>query len=115
MLSLLRIIRRSFALCAAILAADGVAAYLLEFLNYAFIESIGDLMLVEVALLFVVAGLMDFATSIGGAQFRRMILASKEGYSASKHKETERKAAVLFLSGLILLLLLIATAIYDGH
>jgi hypothetical protein len=115
MLSLLRIVRRSFALSAAILAADGIAAYLLEFLNYAFIESIGDLILVEVALLFIVAGLMDFATSIGGAQFRRMILTSKEGYSASKHKETERKAAVLFLAGLILLLLLISTAIYDGH
>jgi uncharacterized membrane protein len=115
MLSFLKIIRRSLELCAALVLVDGIAAFLLNFLNYAFLESIGDLMLVEVALLFILAGLMDFASSIGGTQFRKLILSSKEDYSPSKHKETERRASVFFLAGAILLLILIATAVYESH
>jgi hypothetical protein len=94
------------------LAVDCVGAYLLTFVKYAFIEVIGDLMLGEVAVLFILAGLLDFGSSIGMIQFRRVVLASKEGYSSSKHKESERKASVLCLTGLFLFSILIVATIY---
>ena len=113
MLSFLGILRRSLQLAAAMLAVDCVAAYLLIFFKYTFIEVIGDLMLGEVAVLFILAGLWDFASSIGMIQFRKIVLSSNEGYSSSKHKESERKASVLFLAGLFLFLILIVAAIYE--
>jgi len=113
MLSFLAILRKSLQLVVAMLALDCVAAYLLTLLKYAFIEVIGDLMLGEVAILFIVAGLLDFGSSIGMIQFRRVVLASKEIYSSSKHKESERRASVLCLTGLFLFLILIAATIYE--
>ena len=96
-----------------LLVADSLAAYALTFLSYRFIEVMGDLMLIEVAILFVLAGLLDFSTSIGAAQFRKTILGSKQGYSSSKHKEAEKTALVYFLGGLIIFLMLIVFALYE--
>ena len=113
MLSFLNMLRRSLLLVAGLLAVDTVAGYLLTFLKYTFIEAMGDIMLVEVAALFILAGLLDFASSIGVTQFRKTFLASKQGYSSLKHKESERKALVFFLAGLILFLMLAVSAIYE--
>ena len=96
-----------------LLVADGLAAYGLTFLNFRFVEVMGDLMLIEVAILFVLAGILDFSNSIGAAQFRKTMLGSKEGYSSSKHKETQRTALVYFLGGLIIFLMLIVLALYE--
>ena len=112
MLTLLTVLGRSVRLASVLLVADGLAAYGLTFLSYRFIEIMGDLMLIEVAILFLIAGLLDFFTSIGAAQFRKTLLGSKQGYSSSRHKETEKKALVFFLGGLIIFLILIVLALY---
>ena len=113
MLTLLTVLGRSVRLALGLLVSDGLAAYGLTFLGYRLIEVMGDLMLVEVALLFLLAGLLDFSSSVGAAQFRKTIMGSKDGYSSSKHKETEKKAAVFFLAGLIMFLMLVAFAVYS--
>jgi hypothetical protein len=112
MLSFPRIVRRSVQLATGILVADCVVGFLLTFLRFTFIEVVGDLILGEVAVLFITAGLIDFASSIGATQFRKTILASKQGYSSSKHKMSERQASVLFLAGVILFSILIVVSIY---
>jgi hypothetical protein len=112
MLNFLGILRRAILLAAAIIAVDGLVAYLLSFLNFAFVEMFGDLILVEVATMFILAGLIDFASSVGVAQFRKSFMSAPDGYSALKHKESARRASVLVLAGLILFVLLIAGAIF---
>jgi len=113
MLTLLTVLGRSARLALVLLFADGLAAYGLTFLGFHFIEVIGDLMLIEVAILFMLAGLLDFFTSIGAAQLRKILLGSKQGYSSSRHKEAEKKALVYFLGGLIIFLILIVFALYE--
>ena len=103
---------RALRLVGGLLVADAFTAYLLTFFGHNFVEVAGDLMLVEVAVLFIVAGLLDFSTSIGAAQFRKTIFAAKQGYSAARHKEAGWKALVFFLAGLILLLILVTAALY---
>jgi uncharacterized membrane protein len=112
MLTFLTILGRSLRIAGALLVADGVAAYGLTFLSYRFIETVGDSILIEVAILFIMAGLLDFSSSIGAIQFRKMILGSKQEYSSSAHKEAEKKALVFFLGGVILLLVLVVLALY---
>lgn len=99
-------------LSGVLLSVDGLAAFLLTSANYAFIETIGDLVLVEVAILFILAGLVDFASSVGMAQLRKSFIRGERGYSASRHKESERRASVLVVAGLILFLLLVAAEMY---
>jgi hypothetical protein len=114
MLTFLTILGRSLRIAGSFLAVDAVAAYGLTVLSYGFIEIFGDSMLVEIAILFIIAGLLDFSSSIGAVQFRRTILGSKQEYSSSAHKEAEKKASVFFLSGVILFLVLVALAVYAG-
>ncbi len=114
MLTFLTILGRSLRIAGGLLVADGLAAYSLTFLSYRFIETIGDSMLIEVAILFLLAGLLDFYSSVGAVQFRKVVLGSKQEYSSSAHKEAEKKALVSFLSGVILLLMLIVLALYAG-
>jgi hypothetical protein len=74
------------------------------------VEIIGDLMLIEVAVLFLVAGLIEVSYSIGGAGFRKNVLGLKQEYSQYAHKEAERKALVLIFAGLFMFVVLIAVA-----
>ena len=74
MLTFLTIIGRSMRIAGVLLAADVLLSYCLTFLSYRFIETIGDSMLIEVALLFLLAGLLDFYSSVGAVQFRKVIL-----------------------------------------
>lgn len=114
MLTFLTILGRSLRILGGLLFTDGLVAYGLTFLRYRFIETVGDFMLVEVAVLFLLAGLLDFSSSIGAVEFRKTILGSKQEYSSSAHKDAERKASVFFLGGMILLSMLIIMAIYAG-
>ena len=114
MLTLLTILGRSMRIAGVLLVADGLAAYGLTFLSYRFIEIMGDSMLIEVAILFIIAGLLDYSSSIGAVQFRKTILGSKQEYSSSAHKEAEKKASVFFLGGVILLFSLVLLALYAG-
>jgi hypothetical protein len=113
MLMLLRVLRSSLQLTLVLLAVDGGVAYVLTILHYTLVESLGDLMLAEVAVLFILAGVLDFASSIGVAQFRKTFLGSKQGYSSSKHKASHQSASVLLITGLILLAILIVATVYD--
>jgi hypothetical protein len=112
MLTLLAILGRSLKFAGGLLAADFIMAYTMTFLNYRFVETMGDFMLLEVAILFILAGLLDFSSSIGATQFRKTLLHSKQEYSSVRHKEVERKAAVFFLGGLIIFLVLVIFALY---
>ena len=112
MLTFLAILGRSLRIAAALIVVDFILAYVLTLLTYSLVETMGDLMLFEVAILFILAGLLDFSSSIGAAQFRKTLLHSKLEYSPAKHKEVERKAAVFFLGGLIIFLVLVLFAIF---
>ena len=81
MLTFPTIIGRTLRIVGGLLLADGLAAFALTFLSYRFIEILGDFMLIEVAILFILAGLLDFSRSIGAVQFRKVILGSKQEYS----------------------------------
>jgi hypothetical protein len=113
MLTLLKILRRSLLLAVGLLAADVAAGYLLTYLRFSFVETFGDLMLGEIALLFIAAGILDLGFSVGVAQFRKAFLESKQGYSSARHKEFERRAAVLLLAGLTLFAVLVFVAVYE--
>jgi uncharacterized membrane protein len=112
MLSFRQVLWRSLRIVCLILAVDGAVAYLLALLKYSFIESIGDIMLVEVAVLFILAGLIDFRYSVGMAQIKKVLVGSRDDYSASKHKDSERRALVFVIVGLILFIILILAAAY---
>lgn len=114
MLTFPTIVGRTLRIVGVLLLADGLTAFALTFLSYRFIETLGDFMLAEVAILFILAGLLDFSKSIGALQLKKMILGSKQEYSASVHKEAEKKALVFLLSGVILLSILVALALYSG-
>jgi hypothetical protein len=109
---LLRVLRSSLQLTLVLLAVDGGVAYVLTIFHYTLVESLGDLMLAEVAVLFILAGVLDFASSIGVAQFRKTFLGSKQGYSSSKHKSSLRSASILLVAGLMLLAILIVAAVF---
>jgi hypothetical protein len=113
MLSFPQILRRSLQLVGVILVVDGVIAYFMTLFNYSLIESLGDMILVEVAFLFIFAGLIDFRYSIGMAQVKKIVIGSNEDYSASKHRDSERRALVFVFTGLILFMILIVAAVYQ--
>jgi hypothetical protein len=73
----------------------------------------GDLMLGEVAVLFIIAGILDFSSSIGMAQVRKTFLSSKEDYSPEIRKEKERTAMVFLFTGLVLLVAMILLMVYN--
>jgi hypothetical protein len=73
----------------------------------------GDLMLAEVAALFIIAGILDFSSSIGMAQVRKTFLSSKEDYSPEVRKEKERTAVVFLFTGLVLLVAMVLLMVYN--
>jgi hypothetical protein len=111
MLTFLRIIGRSLLIAAGAIVGDGLVAYGMALFGLSFVEAVGDLMLVEVAILFLVAGLIDFSSSVGAVQFRKAVLGSKQEYSQSAHKDAERKAAVLVLAGVFMFVVLTVVAV----
>ena len=110
MLTFPRILARSLLVAAGAMLGDGLVSFVLSLFGLSFIEIVGDLMLVEIAVLFLVAGLIEFSYSIGGAGFRKNVLGSKQEYSQSAHKEAGRKALVLILAGVFMFVVLIAVA-----
>jgi len=111
MLTFPKILGRSLLICVSAIVADGLVSYVTTLFGSSFIEIMGDLMLVEVAVLFLVAGILDFASSVGGVHLRKAVLGSKQEYSSSAHRETGRKALVLVLAGTLMFLILIAIGI----
>jgi len=111
MLTFPKIITRSMLIVLVVISADSLVASEMIPFGFSFVEIIGDVMLVEVAILFIVAGLIDFSSSIGAAQFRKSVLGSKQDYSQSVHKEAERKAVVLVLAGIFIFMVLLGIAV----
>ena len=111
MLPFLRIVVKSLRIAVIAIVLDSILAYVIMLYGFGFVEIFGDLMLVETAILLIIAGLIDFSSSIGAAQLRRVILHSKQEYSDAAHKEAERRAFAFFIAGLVLFATLIALAI----
>jgi hypothetical protein len=111
MLTFPKILARALLITAGAILCDAFASYGTSFLGFSFVEVMGDLMLVEVAILFLVAGIVDFSSSVGAAHLRQAVLGSKQEYSAFAHKEAERKAVVLVLAGAFMFLILVVIGV----
>jgi hypothetical protein len=111
MLTFPRILCRALLIVGFAVLGDGVVSFGSTRFGFSFIEVIGDVMLVEVAILFIVAALIEFSSSVGGAQLRRLVLGSRQEYSSSAHNEAGRKALVLVLAGMFMFAILIAIAL----
>ena len=114
MLTFPKILGRALLIAASAILSDGFVSFGVTFLGFSFIEIIGDLILVEVAICFLIAGLIDFSSSVGAAHLRKAVLGSAQEYSSLAHKEAERKALVLLLGGTFLFVILIAIAMLIG-
>ena len=109
------VLRRSLITAALLLIGDFAVA-LLPFSTIVDVSPIGvagDLMLAEVALFFIVAGILDSASSVGMVQFRKTFLSSKEEYSPEKRKQRERTAMVFLFTGMMLLVAMVLLTVYD--
>ena len=114
MLTYLDVLRRSLKSACVLLAADASIAFLPFWTK---IESsstgvVGDLLLVEVAGLFIGAGILDISSSAGMTGFRKLFSLDVE-YSPAKRREVERHAMVFLLTGSLLLVAMILLATYD--
>jgi hypothetical protein len=114
MLAYADVFRRSVKYAGMLLAGDVVVAFLPFFawIDSSPIGAIGDLLLVEVAVLFIGAGFLDISSSAGMTGFRKLFSSNVE-YSPTKRKEAERHAIVLLVTGLFLLAAMIVLATYD--
>ena len=74
-------------------------------------ELFGDLLLVETSLLFLLAGVVDFGSSLGFAQFRKLIAGSKEAFTLKLRKEAERRALIFVASGATLFIIMVFLAL----
>lgn len=101
---------KSLKISSVFLVLDSLGDFLLR--NYVNSYSVlGDLLLIESAALFLVAGLIDFGSSLGFVQFRRVMSSSTELFSASKRKDSESRALALIFSGATLFGVLVFLAI----
>lgn len=114
MLTYAQVIRRSMKYAGIFLAGD-LAVALLPFFTWidsSRIGIIGDLLLAEVAALFIMGGIVDVSSSAGMTGFRKLFSSNIE-YSAAKRKESESRALVFLIAGSLLLAAMIALATYD--
>jgi len=113
MLTYSQVLRRSVKIGAFLGILDLGAALFSTFFGFSPSAILGNLLLLEIAVLFIAAGLLEFSSSIGMVQFKRVVLSSKEEFSGTRRKETERSALVYVLAGLILLAVMILLALVD--
>jgi hypothetical protein len=114
MLTYADVFRQSLKYSGIILAGDLVVAFLpfSSWIDSSRIGTVGDLILVEVAVLFMIAGILDISSSAGMAGFRKLFSPNVE-FSSAKRREVERKAMVFLICGFLLLVAMIVLAIYD--
>jgi hypothetical protein len=74
---------------------------------------LGDLMLVEVGLLAILGGFLEFSRSKGVFEFRRLAFGEEEEFSSGKHTEASRSAVTFFSAALLLFSLLIVLALLE--
>lgn len=108
-----KIVRRSLRVCVLLVAVDLVVALLSSIIGRSPASAFGNLLLLEVAALFIAAGLLDLSSSVGMSQFKRSVMSSKEEFSPSKRRESEQHTLVFFLAGSILFAATVLLTIYD--
>jgi len=74
-------------------------------------DVLGDLMLVEVGLLTIFGGFLEFSRSRTVYDFRRLTLGEQEEFSSAKFKEASRDAVPFFSAALLLFSFLIVLAL----
>jgi hypothetical protein len=94
-----------------LLVTDFAVGELLVPLGLSALGVLGDLMLLEVGILAVLGGLIEFSRSKGVYEFRRLALRSKEEFSTVKHLEASRVAVALFSAALTLFFILVVLAL----
>jgi hypothetical protein len=114
MLTFPKVLGKSLLITIGAILCDSLVSLGGTLFGFSFIEIVGDLMLVEVAVLFLIAGLIEFSSSVGAAHFRKAILGSKQGYDQAAHVAAGRRALVLVLAGTFMFLVLVAVAVLSG-
>jgi len=74
---------------------------------------LGELMLVQVGLLTILGGFLEFSRSKGVYEFRRVAFGEEEEFSSAKHREASRSAVAFFSAALLLFSLLIVLALLE--
>ena len=77
-----------------ILLINVIVASASTWLGFRATDVLGNLLLVEIAAFFIVAGILDFSTSVGIAQLRKVLFPGRGGFSTSGRRESERSALV---------------------
>jgi hypothetical protein len=111
MLSYSQVLRRSLKIAAILVVTDLTIAFVTMRLDLPPAGVFGDLLLLEVAALILLAGLVDFGSSLGISHLRRIAFSSRQDFSFQKRSEIERKAMVFLFAGLMLLAVMILLAI----
>jgi len=95
---------------AAILTIDSLGTMLFRnYLSpYAFF---GDLLLIETSALFLIAGALDFGSSLTFTHLRRSMSLARETPDSSRRRDPERHALVMVSAGAILFIVLILLAL----
>lgn len=110
MLTHTQVVLRAFRISGTLLLVNGLAVILLKEIIHP-LELFGDLLLVETSSLFLLAGIVDLGSSLGFAQFRKLIRGSKETSTFVLRKEAERRALVFVASGATLLSIMVVLAL----
>jgi hypothetical protein len=111
MLPYSEVLRRSLKIAAILVAMDVMIAFVALQLGLPCSGVLGDLLLLEVAALVLLGGLMDFGSSLGISQLRKVFSPSRGSLSFQERSEIERKAMVFLFAGLMLLGLMILLAV----
>lgn len=114
MLTHTEVVKRSVKYAGLLLVLD-VAASLTPFFRWIDTSSLGmlgNLLLVEVAVLFITAGILDISSSAGMTGLRKLFSTNVE-YSTVNRKDSERHALVFLFAALPLLAVMILLAAYD--
>ena len=82
----------------------GVGLYVLDGFDIT-VSSLKNVMFLEVALLFIVGGLLDFSQAQTTAGMRRFLGDKGAKYSTKKHVEAQKRGAALVLTGVWLMAL----------
>lgn len=94
-----------------LLVADFTVGEVLSLLGLPVPGVAGDLIMLEVGILAVLGGFVEFSRSKGVYEFRRVTLHSNEQFSTAKHLEASRTALVFFSAALMLFSILILLAL----
>jgi len=108
-------IRRGLLIAAVLLVLNTAVSALaaLTGLSRAPLGVLGDLVLVEVGLLAIIGGFLEFSKSKGVYEFRRLAFGEEEEFSSAKHGEAWRSAIAFFSAALLLFSFLIVLGLLE--